>query len=161
METESWIMSDGVQTKKISVGPTNFGWWVMKTKSYHSKLTHPNNTLVFNLVIKIVAVLCSWERERESLVMDLTMHWWRGPRSLLIYGLATEWPVLSDENSWIVFSFLVFITQFFEWLDDQNRVTRYGWWYPNKNFSMGPTNFGWWVMKTQSYHSKLSNPNNP
>ena len=63
---------------------------------------------------------------------------------------------MSFENSWNVFSFSFFITHFFESLNHQNWITKHELWSPNKMSSVGPINFGSWVMKTGSYHSKLT-----
>ena len=88
--------------------------------------------------------------------MDGTMHWQRGPLRQLIYGTATESQIMSFENSWNVFSFSFFITHFFESLNHQNWITKHELWSPNKMSSVGPINFGSWVMKTGSYPSKLT-----
>ena len=100
-----------------------------------------------------------WRRKKEegeNVVGDVTMHWQRGPLRQLIYGTATESQIMSFENSWNVFSFSFFITHFFESLNHQNWITKHELWSPNKMSYVGPINFGSWVMKTGSYHSKLT-----
>ena len=37
-----------------------------------------------------------------------------------------------------------------------NKITKHESWSPNKMFSVSPISFGSWVMKTGSYHSKLT-----
>ena len=100
-----------------------------------------------------------WRRKKEegeNVVGDVTMHWRRGPLRQLIYVTATESQIMSFENSWNVFLFSFFITHFFESLNHQNWITKHELWSPNKMSSVGPINFGSWVMKTGSYHSKLT-----
>ena len=100
-----------------------------------------------------------WRRKKEegeNIVGDVTMHWQRGPLRQLIYGIATESWIISFENSWNVFSFSLFITHFFESQNHQNWITKHKSWSPNKMSSVGPISFGSWVMKTGSYHSKLT-----
>ena len=70
-----------------------------------------------------------------------------GPTETAYYKTVTESWVMSLENKEIVFSFLLFITQFFEWLDDQNRVTKYEWWYLNKKFSKSHK---FWMMSDEN-----------
>ena len=41
-------------------------------------------------------------------------------------------------------------------LNHQNWITKHELWSPNKMSYVGPINFGSWVMKTGSYHSKLT-----
>ena len=96
------------------------------------------------------------KEEGENVVGDVTMHWRRGPLRQLIYGIATESRIMSFENSLNVFSFSLFITHFFESQNHQNWITKHESWSPNKMSSMGPISFGSWVMKTGSYHSKLT-----
>ena len=63
---------------------------------------------------------------------------------------------MSYENRWNVFSLSLFITHFFESQNHQNWVMDHEWYHPNNCSSVGPTSFGSWVMKTGSYHSKLT-----
>ena len=81
--------------------------------------------------------------------MDVTMHWLRGPQSHFIYGLATEFQFSSFENSWNLFSLFIMHIHFFESLSHENNDPT----PPNRCSFMGPTWFGWWIMKTKWYHS--------
>ena len=62
-----------------------------------------------------------------------------------------------DDENWkqlkLVFFFMPHHSDFWV-MNHQNRVTKTEWWSPNKNFFVGPTNFGWWVMSFGSYHPK-------
>ena len=83
-----------------------------------------------------------WSVTGEAPTVITTLRWIgqctgrRGPLRQLICGTATESWMMSFENKWNVFSFLVFITQFLS-----NRITKPGW--PNMSDGVQTKCFSW------------------
>ena len=68
------------------------------------------------------------EREKEKVVdvedLRYTCPWRGSHKDACIYNIATEWLVLSFENSWNLFSVLVIHIHFTESLSDENRDSK-------------------------------------